>query len=132
MGTRVAVLTGIVVLFVGVGCGRKTLRADAYNDLALEAARHGLWREASFRWQKALQEKPDDPRFWNNLGVAYESQEQFKQALDAYRRASAADPQNATYERNLRRAERHQERVSKIQGKNLPEEIPFPSEEPIP
>lgn len=132
MGIQFAIWAGILVLFVGFGCGRKTLRSDAYNDLAIEAARHGLWKEASLRWQKALQEKPEDPRFWNNLGVAYESQEQFDQALDAYRKASAADPQNPIYERNLRRAERHQERASTLQGENPPEETPFPSEEPSP
>jgi len=83
------------------GCGRKVVRADAYNDFAIEAAQRGLWAEATLRWEEALKSKPNDPRFLNNLGVAYESQERFDEALEAYRKAYAADPNNATARRSV-------------------------------
>jgi Flp pilus assembly protein TadD len=131
MGSRGAAFAAASLLLMAVaGCGRTTLRADAYNDFAIEAARRGLWEEATLRWQQALKTQPNDARFLNNLGVAYESRERFDDALDAYRQAHAADPKNADYERNLRRAEHNLERASKAEGEIPVEESEPPTTEP--
>jgi len=60
----------------------------------VEAARQGLWREAAFRWEKALKTAPDNARLRNNLAVAYESQGQFDRAGGEYKEALRLDPDN--------------------------------------
>ena len=60
----------------------------------VEAAEHGLWREAIFRWEKFLKDHPDNPRLRNNLAVAYESLGEFGQAEAQYKEARRLDPEN--------------------------------------
>jgi tetratricopeptide (TPR) repeat protein len=60
----------------------------------VEAAEHGLWREAIFRWEKFLKDHPDNPRLRNNLAVAYESLGQFGEAEAQYKEARRLDPEN--------------------------------------
>jgi len=60
----------------------------------VEAASQGLWREALFRWERALKNYPDNARLRNNLAVAYESMGQFDQAEAQYKEALQFDPAN--------------------------------------
>jgi Tfp pilus assembly protein PilF len=60
----------------------------------VEAARQGLWREALFRWEKALKMDADNPHLLNNLAVAYESLGQIDRALQMYTEALGHDPEN--------------------------------------
>jgi len=60
----------------------------------VEAALQGLWREALFRWERALKNYPDNARLRNNLAVAYESMGQFDQAEAQYKEALQFDPAN--------------------------------------
>ncbi|RMG48348.1 MAG: hypothetical protein D6718_02005 [Acidobacteria bacterium] len=80
----------------------KALRAEIR--FAADMARRGLWREAMFRWRRALEARPRDPRLLNNVAVALEAQGQREEALATYRRALEAaggnDPNiRANYER---------------------------------
>ncbi|MBM3214366.1 tetratricopeptide repeat protein [Candidatus Poribacteria bacterium] len=110
-------LTGAALCAVSAlvtGCGVAPEMTDAYNGYAIDAARHGLWLEAALRWEQARSISPNDPRIANNLGVAYESQARFDDALAEYRRAVALDPGNADYQRNLRRGEAHRTRAAEL------------------
>ncbi len=73
-----------------------------YNRFAIQAQEEGLWREAEYRLRQALAEEPDDARLHNNLAVALEAQGKLEEAYDEYRKATALDPGNNTYRRNLR------------------------------
>ncbi|GIX06443.1 MAG: hypothetical protein KatS3mg115_0846 [Candidatus Poribacteria bacterium] len=108
-----------VLAFLG-GCGAAS-RVDAYNVYAIRAAQLELWKEAALRWQQALELAPEDPRFWNNLAVAYEAQGQLEKALEAYRRAVALDPDRREFRRNLIRCERQLERKAEVQELPLPD-----------
>jgi Flp pilus assembly protein TadD len=55
-----------------------------------EMARQGNWREAVFRWKRALALDPDNPRLRNNLAVAYESLGEYDRADAEYRAAAAS------------------------------------------
>lgn len=55
-----------------------------------EMARQGNWREAIFRWQRALKLDPDNPRIHNDLAVAHESLGEYDKADTEYRAALAA------------------------------------------
>jgi Tfp pilus assembly protein PilF len=55
-----------------------------------EMARQGNWREAIFRWQRALVIAPDNPRILGNLAVAHESLGEYEKADAAYQKALAS------------------------------------------
>jgi Tfp pilus assembly protein PilF len=58
-------------------------------EFASEMARKGLWREALFRWERALVQRPDDARLLNNVAVAREALGDREGARQAYERALA-------------------------------------------
>ena len=76
------------------------LSADRRSDskaqvqFGIELAQKGLWKEAEFRWEKAVELDPTYPSAWNNLGIAYEQQGKFPEALKAYEKARELDPKN--------------------------------------
>src|SRR6476469_7789700 len=49
-------------------------RADAKSqvEFGIDVAQRGLWREAIYRWEKAVELDPSYPQAYNNLAVAYE------------------------------------------------------------
>ncbi len=115
-----AVLAALSLL--AVGCAGKG-RVDAYNEYAVAAARNRLWAEAARRWEQALELDDDDERIWNNLGVAYEAEERFDDAIRAYTEAADLDPENSHFIRNLRRCERNRDRATAMgDTPNLPDE----------
>jgi tetratricopeptide (TPR) repeat protein len=111
---RFGVVAALIALAaVSAGCAGGS-RVDAYNDYAISAARHRLWGEAALRWEQALELDDADDRIWNNLGVAYEADERFGEAVRAYSEAVEMDPENSHYIRNLRRCERNRDRTASI------------------
>jgi Flp pilus assembly protein TadD len=62
---------------------------DLREDLrfAADMAEKGLWREALFRWNRALRARPDDAALHNNVGVALEALGRRGEAFEAYERA---------------------------------------------
>ena len=115
-----AVLVALSLLLLGCAGGG---RIDAYNDYAVSAARNRLWGEAAHRWEQALELDADDERIWNNLGVAYEAEERFEEAIHAYTQATGLDPENSHFIRNLRRCERNRDRTASMgDTPDLPEE----------
>ncbi len=50
-------------------------------------AKKGNWREAIFRWEKALEQEPENFRLHNNIAVAYEALGKYEKASKAYQSA---------------------------------------------
>jgi Flp pilus assembly protein TadD len=92
---------GAAVVAVLVLASTAPLLADRRSEskaqvqFGIELAQKGLWKEAEFRWEKAVELDPTYPSAWNNLGVAYEQAGNFPEALKAYEKARALDPKNA-------------------------------------
>lgn len=63
-------------------------------DFGIELAQKALWKEAEFRWEKAVELDPTYSAAWNNLGIAYEQQGKFAEAKKAYDKATTLDPKN--------------------------------------
>ena len=57
----------------------------------IDVARRGLWREARFRFEKAVQQDPDNAAAQNNLAIALEQEGEFEKARAAYERALQLD-----------------------------------------
>ena len=66
----------------------------------IEVARMGLWREAIYRWEKAVELDPANASARNNLAVAYEQSGEFDLANEEYERALELDSDNLYIRQN--------------------------------
>jgi len=101
--TRLALL---VFIFVGLASAVSPLRADGRGDakarvnFGVQVAQKGLWREAIFQWEKAVELDPTYASAYNNLGVAYEIQGDMVKAKQAYEKAMALAPKDPQIKQN--------------------------------
>ncbi len=65
-----------------------------------DVAKLGLWKEALYRFQRAVGLDPTNAAAWNNLGICYEHQGRMEDAGEAYETALDLDPDNLTIETN--------------------------------
>ena len=75
-------------------------------DLAMAGANIRLGRlgQAERQLRAVLQARPDDARAWNDLGVVLMERGEIGEAVETFRRAAAAAPDNVTIRENLDRA----------------------------
>ena len=78
---------------------RKAAREQ--NDFGIRVARQGLWREAVFRWERAVELDPTYAAAFNNLAIAYETMGEFARAKQAYERAVELDPKSLYIRQNF-------------------------------
>jgi Flp pilus assembly protein TadD len=70
-------------------------------EFGIRVAQQGLWREALYRWERAVELDPTYAAAYNNLAVAYEQAGQFDKARKAYEKALQLDPGNAYVKQNF-------------------------------
>jgi Tfp pilus assembly protein PilF len=75
--------------------------AKAQVDFGIKVAQRGLWKEAAYRWERAVELDPTYAAAWNNLAVAYEQQGEFDEARKAYEKALKLDPDNLMIRQNF-------------------------------
>ena len=82
------------------------LSADARSDakkqveFGISVAQRGLWREAIYRWERAVQIDPTYAAAHNNLAIAYEHEGDLVKARAAYERALEIEPSNTMVKQN--------------------------------
>jgi Tfp pilus assembly protein PilF len=82
------------------------LSADTRNDaqtqvnFGIDVAQRGLWREAIYRWERAVQLDPTYAAAYNDLAVAYEHEGQLEKARQSYEKALQIEPNNAQIRQN--------------------------------
>ena len=74
--------------------------AKSQVEFGIKVAQNGLWKEAAYRWEKAVELDPTYAAAWNNLAVAYEHEGKFDEARKAYERAVELDPENLLIRQN--------------------------------
>ncbi len=80
--------------------------ADAKGDarsqveFGINVAQRGLWREAIYRWEKAVQLDPTYAAAYNDLAIAYEHEGQLDKARKAYEKAIELSPNNEPIRQN--------------------------------
>jgi Tfp pilus assembly protein PilF len=95
----------LLVAFL-LGATAAPMAADARGDakkqveFGVNVAQRGLWREAIYRWERAVQLDPTYAAAQNNLAIAYEHEGDLEKARAAYEKALALDPNNAFIKQN--------------------------------
>lgn len=74
--------------------------AKAQVEFGIDVAQRGLWREAIYRWERAVQIDPTYAAAYNDLAVAYEHEGQLDKARQAYEKAIEIEPDNAQIRQN--------------------------------
>ena len=82
----------------------------------IDVAQKGLWQEARFRFEKAVEIDPDNASALNNLAIALEQQGEFDKARAAYDKALKLKPNDVYIQQNydlFREADDKRNRKSK-------------------
>lgn len=101
----ILILIGVFLYGCGVSSGKR--KASVQADFGITAADKGLWKEAIYRWKKALEIEPENAKYHNNLAVAYEANQEYKSAARQYRKALELAPDNEKIGNNYERFLEH-------------------------
>lgn len=94
-----------IVLSLAIGCSHQSdlSRPASQDNFGVQMARLNLWREAMFRFERAIQINPGDAQAHNNLAVAYEANGDFEKARKEYLEALKLDRTNPYIQKNYSR-----------------------------
>ena len=93
------ILGGLAVAAVPVIADSRS-QAREQVDFGINVAQRGLWREAIYRWEKAVELDPKYAAAFNDLAIAYEHEGQLDKARKAYEKALELDPNNSQIRQN--------------------------------
>jgi Tfp pilus assembly protein PilF len=91
----------LFVLATPLAAANPRAAAREQVEFGISVAMRGLWQEAIYRWEKAIEIDPTYAAAYNNLAVAYEHEGQFDKAKGAYERAMELDPKNTFIKQNM-------------------------------
>ena len=91
--------------------------AKAQVEFGIKVAQNGLWKEATYRWEKAVQLDSTYAEAWNNLAIGYEHQGRFDDAEKAYQNALKLDPKNVSIRQNYDLFKEINDRTKRRAGK---------------
>jgi Tfp pilus assembly protein PilF len=75
--------------------------AKAQVEFGIRVAQSGLWKEATYRWERAVKIDPTYAAAWNNLAIGYEQEGRFEDAQKAYEKALDLDSENLYIRQNF-------------------------------
>jgi len=75
--------------------------AERQVGFGLQVAQKGLWQEARFRFERAVDLDPQNASALNNLAVACEQMGEFEKARQAYEKALALKPSDIYIQQNF-------------------------------
>ncbi len=107
----------ILILFVASACSSGGSGAETQEKFGVRMAKMSLWREAMFRFKRAVDLDPADALAHNNLAVAYEANGDFEAAAREYREAIRLDKSNQFIQKNYSRFVEFNSRNRKRQPK---------------
>lgn len=99
---RFLAVFAVFVLTLSVAPAAADARSDARKqvEFGISVAQRGLWREAIYRWERAVQIDPTYAAAHNNLGIAYEHEGELDKARAAYEKAIELEPNNTFIKQN--------------------------------
>jgi Tfp pilus assembly protein PilF len=99
-------LRSVLLLFAFIALSASPAFADRRDearsqvDFGINVAQRGLWREAIYRWEKAVELDPSYAAAYNDLAIAYEHEGQLEKARKAYDKALELEPNNTQIRQN--------------------------------
>ena len=105
-----------VLLAVSPASAQDRDNAKEQVEFGIKVAQTGLWREAQYRWERAVQLDPTYAEAWNNLAIAYEHAGRFDDARKAYETAIKLDPKNVMIQQNYELFKEINDRTQKRRG----------------
>ena len=95
----------VALLLIAIGCGTSgdTTKAETQSQFGVRMAKMNLWREAMFRFRRAVEINPDDAEAHNNLAVALEAMGDFDGAAKEYREALRLNRSDQHIQKNYSR-----------------------------
>jgi tetratricopeptide (TPR) repeat protein len=96
----VAFLITALALSTSPAFADKRDEARSQVDFGINVAQRGLWREAIYRWEKAVELDPKYAAAYNDLAIAYEHEGQLDKARKAYDKALELEPNNTQIRQN--------------------------------
>jgi Tfp pilus assembly protein PilF len=111
--------TLLILLFMVIVFGCRSSgdmgKAETQKQFGVRMAKMNLWREAMFRFKRAIDIEPNDAMAHNNLAVAYEANGDFDNAAKEYREALRLDRSNEYIQKNYSRFVEFTQRSKKRQ-----------------
>ena len=98
---RLVILAGVAMLTASPAIADARSDAKAQVAFGISVAQRGLWREAIYRWEKAVELDPSYAAAFNDLAIAYEHEGQLDKARKAYEKATELEPNNAEIKQNF-------------------------------
>ena len=97
---RTLVLSAALLAAVPAAYADQRSDAKAQVEFGIKMAQNALWKEATYRWEKATEIDPTYAEAWNNLAIGYEHQGRFDDAERAYQQALKLAPNNTYIRQN--------------------------------
>jgi Tfp pilus assembly protein PilF len=94
------VALAMVAIFATSASANDRKAARSQVEFGIRVAEQGLWREAVYRWEKAVELDPTYAAAYNNLAIAYEAQGDFAKAKAAYEKALELKPKDLYIRQN--------------------------------
>jgi Flp pilus assembly protein TadD len=118
MTVRVVTLVALVFV-VSVSPTFGDARSDARSqvEFGIDVAERGLWREALYRWERAVELDPTYAAAYNDLAIAYEHEGQFAKARRAYEKALELEPNNMQIRQNFELFKEINDRTGQVKDK---------------
>lgn len=119
MTRRLMTFSVVMLLTAPLGARAADARSDSKEQVqfGIKVAQSGLWNEALYRWQKAVELDPSYAAAWNNLAIAYEHEGKFEDAKKAYEKALQLDPKNLMIRQNYDLFKEINDRTKRRNGK---------------
>ena len=92
--------------------------AKAQVEFGIKVAQKGLWREAIYRWEKAVELDPSYAAAFNDLAIAYEHEGLLDKARKSYEKAVELEPNNAEIRQNFELFKEINDRTGSAKDKN--------------
>ncbi|HEX7831529.1 MAG TPA: tetratricopeptide repeat protein [Thermoanaerobaculia bacterium] len=100
--TSSLLLVGILII-AGCGSSGDLAKPETQRQFGVRMAKMNLWREAMFRFKRAVEIEPENAMAHNNLAVALEATGDFDSAAKEYREALRLDRSNQYIQKNYSR-----------------------------
>jgi Flp pilus assembly protein TadD len=118
MISRVAAYAAAALLLASPALADARSDAKAQVAFGIQVAQRGLWSEAIYRWEKAVEIDPTYAAAHNDLAVAYEHEGQPDKARKAYEKAIGLDPNNAQIRQNFELFKEINDRTTQAKNAN--------------